>query len=238
MKKYNEFIFEGNIPKEDKYKDFKYNIGDKVLFRVRRDLNTFKGEIFNRAVEPHNMMYCIKVYVEKDKPFYYGAGSGEYYNSEFPKKSDPDRRAYWTDENNVLDIDDGKSKSESIIYLKEYFDKYVRKCDNPTQKKAHHTWNCRYCKGSGMRGYDEIFRLIREPLKDKEIKYQESYENYFNDKPVWFNVDNYWFTLDFSDVRTWKSNGRLLVRTKEKKEDDPGDENWWFINSEKKPIKK
>lgn len=234
MIKYRDFINEGNIPKPDLYKDMKYNIGDKILFRVRNVANFFKGEIFNRAIQNNNRdIYCIKV--DKDKPFCYGLRDGVYNMAEFPEKADPERRAYWINEQDILNIDTDKTETEKI-YLKEYFDKYLKKCDNPTQKKIPHTWNCKYCKGTGMRGYEEIFRAVRPLLKDKEIKYQDSYENYFNENTVWFNVDEYWYELDFNDVKSWTSKGRLLVRPK--KENDPNDNNWWFMNSEKKSIKK
>jgi hypothetical protein len=230
MIRYEEFINEDNISK-DLYKEMIYQIGDKVLYRINGINGIFKGEIFNRVYKRNFInddFYCIKADKDQDTPFLYGSPC-IYKSSEFPTKGDPDRRSCWVSEHNILKTsqkinDIGNKKGiDDIIYLKDYFEKHIRKCGCGGNNKRE----CIYCKGTGKRGYENIFKDIRPLLQDKEVKYQESLDN------NWFDVDEYWYDFNFYDIWSMSKTGRLLVRVKEKRENEPNEENWWFMNSEK-----
>jgi hypothetical protein len=242
MKNFKEFLYEATIEENDTYKDLKYKIGDKVYVMFNNNSTILSGEVFNRTLF-QGYSYCIKF----DKK-YASAGNGLFSLSEYPKKIDKDFNSYWMPNDTALifnpDIDKENDKYE-YIYIKDISNKERKKCENPTQKNTKHTWNCKYCKGTGYITplFDKTFLDL---LKDKEFIYQE-YKKIEGFKPFYIDSSPYWYGQDEIIINngnikldniTLKEDGRFKMRPKPKQEEDPYKDNWWFINSEKKSINK
>jgi hypothetical protein len=260
MKKFQEFLNEASIKKveDDAYKDIKYDIGDKVFVRMYGGA-IWSGEIFNRTLY-YGYTYCIKF--DKRNP----NGNGCQFNlAEYPTKTDKDANSYWLPNqgNLVFSPEDKDADKYEYVYLKEIFGKERKrkKCNNPTQKKEKHTWNCKLCKGIGYIIPELSKNEFRDVLIDKEFIYQE-YKTIEGFKPFYFDTSQFWSEYDEIEQiggrpvykqdgsvervggRTgihnvvFNEEGRFKLRPKPKKAEDPYRDNWWFINSEKKPIKK
>lgn len=259
MKKFIEFLNEAAVKEDDAYKDIKYKIGDKVFVSLRSG-EVLTGEIFNRTLYD-GYTYCIKF----DKKFPAG-NTAQFHQSEFPKKYDKESNSYWMPnyQGFIFSPEDVKEEGKyEYVYLKDIFGKGTerKKCNNSTQKKAKHTWNCKLCKGTGYIIPPLSKNEFKDLLKDKEFIYQE-YKKIEGFKPFYCDTVQYWSEWDeITQIGAraqytrgggveqiggrvgvyntpFNEEGRLKIRSKPKKEDDPYKDNWWFINSDKKPIKK